>query len=131
MWPGGKASGLQLALVGERLPDLPALVIILDEYAELVDSASDATGDADSIAHGDACDPMKPTTFAPFRSYRGLKDPPRLRECSLAGRYRTRVCRIADPVLPIRLALLPGPLPRCQRNHVSIVNQGCAGTLCL
>jgi len=36
--------------VWEPSPDWPALVIITDEYAELVDSAPDATGDADSIA---------------------------------------------------------------------------------
>jgi S-DNA-T family DNA segregation ATPase FtsK/SpoIIIE len=43
-----------LAGVGRRVwepsPHMPALVIIIDEYAELVDSAPDATGDADSIA---------------------------------------------------------------------------------
>ena len=33
----------------------------------------------------------------------GLDSPPRLRECSLTGRYRIRVCRVADPVAPIRL----------------------------
>ena len=33
----------------------------------------------------------------------GLDSPPRLRECSLTGRYRIRVCRMADPVAPIRL----------------------------
>jgi S-DNA-T family DNA segregation ATPase FtsK/SpoIIIE len=36
--------------VWEPTPETPALVIIIDEYAELVDSAPDATGDADSIA---------------------------------------------------------------------------------
>jgi hypothetical protein len=35
--------------VWEPSPDMPALVIIIDEYAELVESAADATGDADSI----------------------------------------------------------------------------------
>jgi len=43
-----------LAASGQRLwepsPDLPALVIVIDEYAELVETASDATDDADSIA---------------------------------------------------------------------------------
>jgi antitoxin (DNA-binding transcriptional repressor) of toxin-antitoxin stability system len=43
-----------LASVGRRVwepsPDWPALVIIIDEYAELVESAADATGNADSIA---------------------------------------------------------------------------------
>jgi FtsK/SpoIIIE family len=42
-----------LAATGQRVwdpsPDMPALVIIVDEYAELVESAPDATGDADSI----------------------------------------------------------------------------------
>ena len=43
-----------LAAIGRRVwepaPDMPALMIIIDEYAELVESAPDATGDADSIA---------------------------------------------------------------------------------
>jgi FtsK/SpoIIIE family len=43
-----------LAAGGRRVwapsPARPALVIIIDEYAELVESAPDATGDADSIA---------------------------------------------------------------------------------
>jgi hypothetical protein len=43
-----------LAAVGQRVwepsPDMPALLIIVDEYAELVESASEATGDADSIS---------------------------------------------------------------------------------
>jgi len=43
-----------LAATGRRVweptPDMPALVIIVDEYAELVDSAPDAASDADSIA---------------------------------------------------------------------------------
>ena len=36
--------------VWEPSPDMPALVIMIDEYAELVESAPEATGDADSIA---------------------------------------------------------------------------------
>jgi hypothetical protein len=43
-----------LAATGRRVwepsPDMPALMIIVDEYAELTDDAPDATGDADSIA---------------------------------------------------------------------------------
>jgi FtsK/SpoIIIE family len=43
-----------LAATGRRVwqpsPELPALVIVVDEYAELVDSVPDASGDADSIA---------------------------------------------------------------------------------
>ncbi len=43
-----------LASTGQRVwepsPDMPALVIIVDEYAELADDAPDATSDADSIA---------------------------------------------------------------------------------
>jgi hypothetical protein len=43
-----------LAGVGQRVwepaPDMPALVIMVDEYAELVESAPEATGDADSIS---------------------------------------------------------------------------------
>src|ERR1039457_5355320 len=42
-----------LAATGRRVwdpsPDMPALVIIIDEYAELAESAPDATSDADSI----------------------------------------------------------------------------------
>jgi hypothetical protein len=42
-----------LASAGRRVwepsPDWPALVIIIDEYAELAESAADAAGDADSI----------------------------------------------------------------------------------
>jgi FtsK/SpoIIIE family len=34
----------------EPSPELPALVIIIDEYAELTESAAEAIGDADSIA---------------------------------------------------------------------------------
>jgi hypothetical protein len=49
-----EARAAYLAAIGRRVwepsPDLPALVIIIDEYAELVDSAPEATGDADSIA---------------------------------------------------------------------------------
>jgi S-DNA-T family DNA segregation ATPase FtsK/SpoIIIE len=36
--------------VWEPSPDLPALMIVIDEYAELPESAPEATGDADSIA---------------------------------------------------------------------------------
>ncbi|TDC79127.1 FtsK/SpoIIIE domain-containing protein [Actinomadura sp. 7K507] len=36
--------------VWEPTPDLPALVIIVDEYAELADDAPEAAGDTDSIA---------------------------------------------------------------------------------
>jgi hypothetical protein len=43
-----------LAATGRRVwepsPEMPALVIIVDEYAELADDAPDATSDADSIA---------------------------------------------------------------------------------
>jgi hypothetical protein len=43
-----------LATTGQRVwepsPDMPALVIIVDEYAELADDAPEATKDADSIA---------------------------------------------------------------------------------
>jgi hypothetical protein len=43
-----------LAATGQRVwepsPDMPALVIIADEYAELVDTAPEATSDADSIS---------------------------------------------------------------------------------
>src|ERR1039457_2113053 len=43
-----------LAATGRRVwdptPDMPALVIVVDEYAELVETAPDAPGDADSIA---------------------------------------------------------------------------------
>ncbi|MGI8446705.1 MAG: FtsK/SpoIIIE domain-containing protein [Streptosporangiaceae bacterium] len=49
-----EARAAYLAATGKRVwdpdPDLPALVIVIDEYAELVESAPDATGDADSIA---------------------------------------------------------------------------------
>jgi S-DNA-T family DNA segregation ATPase FtsK/SpoIIIE len=43
-----------LATTGQRVweptPDMPALVILVDEYAELADDAPEATKDADSIA---------------------------------------------------------------------------------
>jgi hypothetical protein len=43
-----------LAASGQRVwhpsPDMPALVIVVDEYAELADDAPEATGDADSVA---------------------------------------------------------------------------------
>jgi hypothetical protein len=49
-----EARAAQLAEVGRRVwepsPEMPALVILIDEYAELVESAPEATGDADSIA---------------------------------------------------------------------------------
>jgi FtsK/SpoIIIE family len=49
-----EARAAMLAATGRRVweptPDLPALVIIIDEYAELADDAPDATPDADSIA---------------------------------------------------------------------------------
>jgi hypothetical protein len=49
-----EARAAYLAATGRRVwdpsPNLPALVIVVDEYAELVDSAPEATGDADSIA---------------------------------------------------------------------------------
>ena len=49
-----EARAAHLAEAGRRVwepsPELPALVILIDEYAELVESAADATGDADSIA---------------------------------------------------------------------------------
>ena len=48
-----EARAAYLAAIGKRVweptPDMPALVIIIDEYAELAESAPDATGDADSI----------------------------------------------------------------------------------
>ncbi len=48
-----EARAAHLAAIGKRVwepaPDMPALVIIIDEYAELTESAPDATGDADSI----------------------------------------------------------------------------------
>jgi hypothetical protein len=49
-----EARAAHLAASGRRVwepsPEMPALVIIVDEYAELVESAPEATGDADSIA---------------------------------------------------------------------------------
>jgi antitoxin (DNA-binding transcriptional repressor) of toxin-antitoxin stability system len=49
-----EARAAHLAGVGQRVwepsPEMPALVILIDEYAELVESAAEATGDADSIA---------------------------------------------------------------------------------
>ena len=49
-----EARAAQLAAEGRRswlpTPDAPALVIIIDEYAELADDAADAMPDADSIA---------------------------------------------------------------------------------
>ena len=49
-----EARAAKLAATGQRVwepsPDMPALVIIIDEYAELADDAPDATSDADSIA---------------------------------------------------------------------------------
>src|ERR1039457_5256462 len=48
-----EARAAHLAALGKRVwepsPDMPALVIIIDEYAELAESAPDATSDADSI----------------------------------------------------------------------------------
>jgi hypothetical protein len=48
-----EARAAYLAAIGKRVwepsPDMPALVIIIDEYAELTETAPDATGDADSI----------------------------------------------------------------------------------
>jgi S-DNA-T family DNA segregation ATPase FtsK/SpoIIIE len=49
-----EARAEMLAATGQRVwqpsPDMPALVVIVDEYAELADDAPDATKDADSIA---------------------------------------------------------------------------------
>ena len=49
-----EARAVLLAARGQRVwepsPDMPALVILIDEYAELVDDAPDAVKDADSIA---------------------------------------------------------------------------------
>jgi hypothetical protein len=49
-----EARAAHLAGAGRRVwepsPEMPALVILIDEYAELVESAAEATGDADSIA---------------------------------------------------------------------------------
>ncbi len=49
-----EARAAMLAAAGQRVwvptPDMPALVILVDEYAELADDAPDATSNADSIA---------------------------------------------------------------------------------
>ena len=49
-----QARAAHLAATGQRVwepsPDMPALVIIVDEYAELADEAPDAMSDTDSIA---------------------------------------------------------------------------------
>jgi hypothetical protein len=49
-----EARAAMLAASGQRVwqpsPDTPALVIVVDEYAELADDAPEATGDADSVA---------------------------------------------------------------------------------
>jgi S-DNA-T family DNA segregation ATPase FtsK/SpoIIIE len=49
-----EARAAHLAASGRRVwepsPEMPALLIIVDEYAELIESAPEATGDADSIA---------------------------------------------------------------------------------
>ena len=49
-----EARAAMLAATGQRVwqpsPEMPALVIIVDEYAELADDAPEATGHADSIA---------------------------------------------------------------------------------
>lgn len=49
-----EARAAMLATSGQRVwlpsPDMPALVIVVDEYAELADDAPEATGDADSVA---------------------------------------------------------------------------------
>jgi hypothetical protein len=49
-----EARAAMLAASGQRVwqpsPDMPALIIVVDEYAELADDAPEATGDADSIA---------------------------------------------------------------------------------
>ena len=49
-----QARAAHLAATGRRIwepsPDMPALVIIIDEYAELADEAPDAMSDTDSIA---------------------------------------------------------------------------------
>src|ERR1019366_7076780 len=46
-----EARAAHLAALGNRVwepsPDMPALVIIIDEYADLAESAPDATSDAD------------------------------------------------------------------------------------
>jgi S-DNA-T family DNA segregation ATPase FtsK/SpoIIIE len=49
-----EARASMLAASGQRVwqpsPEMPALLIIVDEYAELADDAPEATGDADSVA---------------------------------------------------------------------------------
>ena len=49
-----QARAARMASIGRRVwepsPDMPALVIIVDEYAELADEAHEAMGDTDSIA---------------------------------------------------------------------------------
>ena len=49
-----EARAAHLAATGQRVwepsPDMPALVIIVDEYAELAEAAPEATADTDSIA---------------------------------------------------------------------------------
>jgi hypothetical protein len=49
-----EARAAYLAATGQRVwepsPEMPALLIIVDEYAELVETAPEATSDADSIA---------------------------------------------------------------------------------
>lgn len=49
-----EARAANLAAAGQRTwqptPEMPALIIIVDEYAELAEDASEATADADSIA---------------------------------------------------------------------------------
>ncbi len=49
-----EARAATLAATGRRVwepsPDMPALIIVIDEYAELADDTPEATGDADSIA---------------------------------------------------------------------------------
>ena len=56
-WPTPSPSSKpapHLAATGQRVwepsPDMPALVIVIDEYAELAEDAPEATSDADSIA---------------------------------------------------------------------------------
>ena len=49
-----EARAAYLATTGQRVwepsPEMPALVIVVDEYAELAEAAPEATGDTDSIA---------------------------------------------------------------------------------
>jgi S-DNA-T family DNA segregation ATPase FtsK/SpoIIIE len=53
-----EARAAPLAARGQRVwepsPDMPALIIVIDEYAELADDAPGAVKDADSIARGGA-----------------------------------------------------------------------------